>query len=236
MGAKPTTIGGGKSTGVAGDWASMLQNWLSGGFGSVPGGQQTAGSNLGRSNPQGQVSNLTEAFSALLNGGAGMANSMQQVADVRRKENVADIRSRYALGGTGYGTPAASGEARFLAEFDPTVAMNAGQLQMDGISRALQMILPLFQQQAQLGTPQAQTVMKPSGFSNALSTIGQVAGIAAPFIMGNPLAGGAAVAKAAGGGGNLMDPNLQRPSFSVPGGSPYDPYNLSGGYRAPRLF
>lgn len=199
MGAKPTTIGGGKSVGVANDFATQLQQWLSGGFGSVPGAQQTAGDNLGRSDPQGQVSNLSQAFAALLNGGGGMANSVQQVADIRRKENVNDIRSRYALGGTGYGTPAASGEARFLAEFDPAVAGQVGQIQMDGITKALSMLLPLYQQQAGLGTPQAQTVMKPSGFSQALSTIGQIGSIAAPFIPGAaPFAAGA---KALGGGG-----------------------------------
>lgn len=237
MGAKPTTIGGGKSTGVANDFASQLQQWLSQGFGSVPGAQQTAGDNLGRSNPGGQVSNLTQAFQALFSGGNGLANSVQQVADIRRKENVGDIRSRYALGGTGYGTPAASGEARFLAEFDPAVAGQVGSIQMDGITKALSLLMPLFQQQVDKGTPQAQTVMKPSGFTDAISTIGQVAGIAAPFVM--PGLGGAA--SFAGGGipkapamGNLQQQASAAPRFdvnSIMAPSPnlqWDPRYLSG--------
>lgn len=208
MGAKQKTVGGGKSVGVAGDFASQMMNWLSQGFGAVPGGQQTAGSNLGRSNPTGQVSNLTEAFQALLNGGQGMANSAQQIADIRRKSDVSDIRSRYALGGTGYGTPAASGEANFLAQYDPQVAVGIGGMQMDGISKALSLLMPMFQQQVDKGTPGAQTVMQPSGFGNVLSGLGGLVGAAAPFFGGGM--GG-------GGGGGTFSGSPQRGNSTAMG-------------------
>lgn len=206
MGAKPTTIGGGKSTGVASGFADMLNTWMHQGFGAVPGGQQTAGDNLGRANPQGQVSNLTQAFQALLNNGSGMANSAQSIYDIQRKRAVGDIRSRYALGGTGYGTPAAAGEAAYTSMADPQFALGAGQMQMDGISKVLQLLLPMFQQQVDKGTPQATTVMKPSFGGQLLSGLGSLAGAAAPFFGGGGMGG--MVASMAGGGGMSAAPAM----------------------------
>lgn len=197
MGAKPTTIGGGSATGVSDEWAKMLMTGLSQGFGTgaMPGaqgsGQTTAGDAMSRANPTGSTMNIAQAIGNLLNNGDSMANGAMSIANNRRQENVADLRSRYALGGTGYGTPAASAEARFLGEFDPQVATQIGQMRMDNITKALSLIIPGYMQSQQIGTPQAQTVMKPSGFTNFISGLGQVAGVAAQFFPGgNPLGAG----------------------------------------------
>lgn len=172
---------------------------LQGGFNF--GGQQTAGDNLGRANPIGDTMNIGNAIATLLSGGSNLTNNAMQIADIRRKENVADLRSRYALGGVGYGTPAASGEARFLAEYDPQVATQIGGMQLDSIAKALGFVMPLYSQAFGLGTPQAQTVMKKSGFMNALDTGIGIAKTAAPFF-----APGLGAAAAAGGAGASMAP------------------------------
>lgn len=206
MGAKPTTIGGGAATGVANDFAGMLHQALSGGFNTAGSGAAAAGA--AGANPVGDTMNIGDALGQLMSGGQGLANSALAIGNNRREENVADLRSRYSMGGTGYGTPAAVGEARFLGEFDPQLAGQVGGLQMDGITKALGFLFPGLMQSQQLGTPQAQTVMKKGFLGNALGAITGLAGAAAPFLApGIGSVAGPAIAKAGdaiGGGG--MEP------------------------------
>lgn len=214
MGAKPTTIGGGSARGVSDALSGLLMNGLQGGFNF--GSQQTAGQNLGRANPLGDTLSIGNALSTLLSGGSNLANSAMAIADRRRTQNVADLRARYALGGTGYGTPASSAEANFRAEYDPQVATQIGGMQLDYISRALSHILPLYSQAYGLGTPQAQTVMKKSGFMNALDTgIGIAKGVA-PFVMPG-LGAGMAAASSAAPAVNLGGQLGQASNYHFPG-------------------
>lgn len=183
MGAKESTVGGGSARGVSSNISDLLNQGLTGG-GYSDGRQQGAMDNWGRSDPMSNTMDIRGAIAQLLSGGAGMANGAQAIAANRREENVGDIRSRYALGGTGYGTPAAVGEARFLGEFDPQVAAQVGGMQLDSMSKGLGFLFPLLQQAYGLGTPQAQTVMKKGFLGNAIDAIGGLAGAAAPFFGG----------------------------------------------------
>lgn len=196
MGAKPTTIGGGSARGVSDNISNLLNAALNGG-----GGQQTAATNTMRANPVGQTMDIRQALSTLFQGGSNLVDSAQSIAANRRTEDVGDLRSRYALGGVGYGTPAAVGEAKFLGEFDPQVALGIGNMQLDSITKALGFLSPLLQQAYGLGTPQAQTVMKKGFLGNALDAISGVAGAAAPFLapgLGSAAAAGGAALDAGG--------------------------------------
>lgn len=217
MGASPQTIGGGSARGVSDQLSQFLMMGLQGGFNLPQFGQTTPGDALNRSNPVRSTMNFGDAIGTLLQGG-GFENDALSIAANRREENVGNIRSRYALGGTGYGTPAAVGEARFLGEFDPQVATQVGGMRLDSIGKALSFMLPLYQQAYGLGTPQAQTVMKPGFLSEALGTVTGLAGAAAPFFAPGLGGGQPNAAQQMASGGFGITPPATLPYANARGG------------------
>lgn len=169
MGMKYSTQGG-SGTGFGQDFASFLMGGLNGNFGGSGGSQNTG---------------IGGFLNNVLGGGAGtLGGAMQQMLQTQQTNDINSIRSRYGVGGgTGFGTPAAYGEATYRAQAAPQITSAIGNLQMN----ALNSILPMMSGMASRDIPQAQTVGQQNPWV-------QAAGVLAP------LAGGAINAGLFGGG------------------------------------
>jgi hypothetical protein len=163
MGVNTKEMGGGSAKPVANEFGKMLLQGLQGGFGAVP-GQAGASGGLG-------------GYLQMLLSGQGAQGAVTQ-AEIAKKKAIGDLRERYSLGGTGYGTPTATAEAQYRANVDPQIA----NIQSQNIAQALSMILPAYQQAFGLGTPQAQLVQTPSFGANLIGGVTSLAGAAAPFL------------------------------------------------------
>jgi hypothetical protein len=234
MGAKPETIGGGSARGVSDQFSGLLSQALNGGFNTQQYGQSTGMDNFGRANPMKSTMNIGDALGALISGGGTMANNYGALSAQAREKEMGDLQSQFSLGGTGFGTPSAVGQARFAAQFDPQTAMNQSQLQTEGITKALSFLFPSLQQAYGLGTPQAETVMKPSGFTNFMSGLNQVAGVASQFVpfAGGNKSGAGSNAGTSPQGGQLGQASIYNfPGFNSPQDNAGSPF---GGYGAGR--
>lgn len=172
MGVKTEQVGGGGATAVSNEFSNMLLQGLQGGFGAVPGWQNGPTDAYGRGGGNASVANVL----GMLFSGNG-ANGLITQAEQAKTRSIGDMRERFSIGGSGYGTPASSAEAQYRAQVDPQIASIYSQQVMQALSQ----ILPMYGQQAQLGTPQAQIVQTPSFGANLLSGITGLAGAAAPF-------------------------------------------------------
>jgi|SRR6478609_2603695 len=184
MPPKPKTVGGGNAKGLSNDFFDFLHRGLN--TGTFGAGQ--------RGNPVNDTKGIAGILNQLLAGGAGsFGGDLGAMIERQNSNNIADLRGRYgAGGGMGYGTPAAQAEAGYRAQHAADTGVAIGGLQL----QALQSLFPLYQQGAQLGTPQAQTVMEQNPWAAALSTISPVASAVLPFLAGSPF--GAAAGATAG--------------------------------------
>lgn len=182
------TVGGGPATGLANEFTQ----WLSQGLATGIFGGPSPGAAVSGANPVAGVQALTQRLTGgappkipgspttgpsgivndILSGGAGkIGGSLQQILAQQQGTDVANLRSRYSMGGTGTGSPAAFAESLYRSQAAPQAAMQIGQLQLSAL-------LPLLNMIAQLsgrGIPQASTVVGPSDFSQIT---GGLAGLA----------------------------------------------------------
>ena len=175
---------GGSGTGLGQNFANWLQQGLlGGGFGGNQGG-------------------ASGILNDILGGGAGnLGGALSSILKTQQTNDVNSIRSRYgASGGTGFGTPAAYGEATYRTQAAPQIASAVGNLQMN----ALNSILPLIARIAGKDIPQASTVGEQNPFVQGL-------GLALPLISG--LASGGLF-----GGGGMSPSNQGFGQGSIPGG------------------
>lgn len=187
MGAHEQTVGGGSAKGLGKDVIS----WLAGGLNN---GQFGGGAIDATRGITGIINQFTNADFTDPN-----STALMKLANFQRMQGVNDMRSRYSLGGTGYGTPAASGEALYGAQFDNQLIANLGQQKMNVALQLLNIMAGL----GSKGIPQAQTVMQPGFLDSALGTLTGVAGAIPGVMSAFPKAGVAALpsASVAAGGG-----------------------------------
>lgn len=196
MAPKPNTVGGGHAKGLSNDFFDFLQRGLN--TGTFGAGQ--------RGNPINDTKGIAGILNQLLAGGAGkFGGDLGAMIERQNSNNVSDIRARYgAGGGMGYGTPAAQAEAGYRAQHAADTGVAIGGLQL----QALQSLFPLYQQGAQLGTPQAQTVMEQNPWAAALGAIAPVASTVLPFLKGSPFGGAGATAGALPAASGVNYPNV----------------------------
>jgi hypothetical protein len=227
MGApKIKTAGGGGAKPTADAFNNfLLEQIQSGQLGGMMNGQNNP-SPLSFNTQQGIESN--PMFAAL--------GQMQQN---QRGQDLAGLNERFA-GPSGRGSVGAIAQGNYLAQANPANVLAMGQLSesLRGQNRAdlqaqgqydlsrmgldqnnLQMLMQAMGQANQLGTPQAQTYMQPSGFSQALGAVSSLAPYAlAPFTGGASLgipgmmgaaAGGMMANKMGGMGGGAIGGNGQ---------------------------
>lgn len=193
MGYNERTIGGGSATGLADSFTAALKGFIdTGSFGGGTAGQQT-----GAANPMGDAAGIFGLMNSIINNPQADASVQEMLTrDINRGRD--DIRARFgASGGMGFGTPAAVAEGMYQAESAPRIAMAMDEM----ATNRLGALLPIFNMAAQmaaLGTPQAQTVMQPSGWMQGLNIAMDLANTAANFIPG----GGAS--KVTDSGSNMM--------------------------------
>ena|SRR5437773_2903197 len=164
------TVGGGPATGLADSFVEFLKQGLTtGNFGNPS--QAAFGAN-----PIGSTQGIAGILNEILSPGAGkMGGSLQDIIANRQAGDIANLRSRYSMGGVGTGTPSAYAETNYRARAAPEAAIQIGQLQQSYLLPLLQMITGI----SGKGIPQAQTMISPSPFMqalNALSTAGKTVG------------------------------------------------------------
>lgn len=197
MGYKSKTVGG-TGTGIGTDFAQFLQNGLNGQFGS--GGN---GANEG----------IGGLLNSILGQGAGtLGTALSSILQTQQKNDVASLRSRYgAAGGTGFGTPAAYGEATYRAQAAPQITSAIGNLQLN----ALGSILPAIAGIAGKDIPQASTMVEQNPIVQGLS-------------LALPLFSGLASSGAFGGGG------ISSPGVGAGGGGGFIPSSINN-FSAPSV-
>ena len=175
MGPNYRTVGGGRATGLADDFISLLQSGLSGRF--AP----------GNANPYGSTAGIAGVLNDILAGGAGrFGGALSNLIHADTERQAADLRARFgAQGGASFGTPAAYAESLFRSEAAPRAATAIGQLQLSALAPLLQIISGL----GERGIPQATNVASPSPLTSFLSTGAQLASSLAPFFI-SPFGGG----------------------------------------------
>jgi hypothetical protein len=167
MGMDTKQVGGGNATHVSDEFSNFLLRGLTTGH---FGGQGTAGTAM-------QGTDMGSIMDNLLSGGA--AGPARSLMDKQMTSTIGDMRSRYSMGGTGYGTPGAVGEAQYRSQADPQYAMLGQDYQL----KALSMLFPMIQQMIGIGTPQAQMIQTPSMGMNIFNGMTGLAGAAAPFVV-----------------------------------------------------
>lgn len=217
MGAKTERVGGGAAAPLSDDFIGFLHQGLQGGFNYAPqqfGGQTTPGNAMSRANPFQSTVNFGDLIGQYLSGNDMASTASATAFRQQSGEDTKNIQQQFALGGTGFGTPASTGVANYLAKATPAFAAQQGAQQQ----QMLQNLLGLYSNFSQLGTPQAQTVQKPSDFSNIMSGVSGLAGAAAPFfgpgaVFGSSIFNNVAGAGGGGGAGGFINPNATRYGF-----------------------
>lgn len=233
-----TTIGGGKAklTGDAfnqyllgglnsGQFGMDAQAMMGQGFSPLTYGQQNFNTSVDMSNPQ---------FAA-----------MNTMLSRQTAQGVNDIRSRFgAAGGAPRGSAAAFAEGNYLAGANPANILAMGELanSIRGQDRAdlalgsqdmlgrlgmasgersnmMNMLFQSLNNAMSIGTPQAQSVQKPSGFGQALGAISTLAPFAlAPFTGGASLGLGGIFGAGAGASAGTLSKLAQAGMNAAPGG------------------
>lgn len=139
--------GGGAAGPVAEDFASFLQNILSG----QPG-----------RDPVGQTTGIAQSLFELIQGPdvRGQQSAIQQTIQQSSERQVADLRERFTAGGGSRGTPSAVAEGIFKSEVTPRIATAVGDLELRANQQRIQALLPFLQLLsgfAGRGVPQART-------------------------------------------------------------------------------
>lgn len=179
MGAKTKEVGGGPAVGLGQDIINFLQQGLS--TGTFGGGASAAAFN--GANPMTSTQGIAGFLNDILSGGAGnVGGSMQSMIQKDADRNAQAMRARYSMGGTGFGTPAAYGEAMLRSETGPKMATAVGGLQLQTVLPLLQMIM----QMGSKGITQRQTVAEPNPWMQGLGMLMQGAGAALPMFAGMP--------------------------------------------------
>lgn len=192
MGTNYKEVGGGPATGLADSLVQLLQSGLSGNFSTGGGGTRSGGPDgfggqpsatdrFAQADPMGRTQGVMGWLNDILAGGAGkLGGSINDLFQKQTTRDVGDIRARYgASGGMSLGTPGATAEALYRSDAAPKGALAIGNLQSSILMPLLQMAMGL----AGKGISQRSTVASPSVGSQILSTVGQVAGAAAPFLV-----------------------------------------------------
>jgi hypothetical protein len=162
MGGNTSVVGGTPNAGLPADFSNFLRSLIGG---------NTAGGD--------QMSSIGNAIRSMLSMDINdPANANLNTALNQQKEkDIGDINARFNLSGLSYSTPAAVGNADYLASSAPNImnAMGARQMQ------ALSLLFPALGNLTQLGTPQAQVVSKPSTFQDIMGGLTGLTGAALPF-------------------------------------------------------
>lgn len=164
MGGGQKTIGG---SGGARKLGKNYIDWLGGGLDDV--GLVGAGGQRGLAGLINQY--LTPDFND------PQSTALMTLANQRKQSNIDDLRSRYNLAGTGYGTPASSAEANFRAEFDPQLITQLGNQKL----QVAMNLLGLINGVAGRGISQAQTVQTPGFGSELLAGVSGLSDIIPTF-------------------------------------------------------
>lgn len=208
MGPQAKTVGGGPATGLADDFVNFLRGGLTTGTFGNP-GQQAMGAN-----PIGSTTGIAGILNTILSQGAGkMGGALQDIINQRQAGDIANLRARYGMGGTGTGTPGAYAESLYRSQAAPQAAVQIGQLQ----SQYLQPLMQAMYGLSERGIPQATTVLSQSPFMQLMSGLGG-AGMGAGSIMRALGVGGG------GGGGGI--PSADQLGITMPdlsGVPPFDP-------------
>ena len=184
MAPRPRTVGGGNATGLGNDFWDFLRNGLNTGtFGT---------SQMNSADPMGNTKGIAGILNDILSSGAGkVGGSLQDMIARQNANNVANLRARFGSGGgTSLGTPGGYAEGTYLAQHAEDAPVAISQLQ----NSVLQPLLALMGKGAEIGTPQAQTVMQQSDLGAAFSGLAGIAKAAAPFLMPNPFGAASAIA------------------------------------------
>jgi hypothetical protein len=253
MGApKIKTAGGGGAKPTADAFNNFLLEQIQSG--------QLGGMMSGQNNPSPLSFNTQQGIES-----NPMFAALGQMQQNQRGQDLAGLNERFA-GPAGRGSVGAIAQGNYLAQANPANVLAMGQLSesLRGQNRAdltaqgqydisrmgldqnnLQMLMQALNTSNQLGTPQAQTFMQPSGFSQALGAVSSLAPYAlAPFTGGASLGipgmmgmmGGAGNPMAAGkmqGGGALggqvggFNPQMGMNPMMIPG-MPMAPISMWG--------
>ena len=174
MGTQTNTIGG-SGTGLGHNLMDVLNRGLMTGVFGGPGG-------AGAQN--GVMGFLNNIFSQ---GAGNIGGAMSKQLETQQSNDVNAIRSRFGTqGGMAYGTPAAYGESTYRAQAAPNITSAIGNLQLGTMGPILQMMMGL----GSKDIPQAETMVQPSNFSQAMGMLAPVAGAAVKGFTGLGSQGG----------------------------------------------
>jgi hypothetical protein len=168
MGNSTQTVGGGAAKKPAADFANMLDQILQGG-------------------------NVTAALGRLL--GGDTSAGINAIRDMQNQSKTEDLGTLTAAGGLNTSSRSGTTQAAkslYLARRAPQDVMQIEDFMDKRQLAALGLLLPAFGQALGLGTPQAQTIQKPSFGKGLLDTATglatSVASIAPVFSKGGPAA------------------------------------------------
>jgi len=191
MGYKERTVGGGPAKGLANDFVSFLQNFItSGKFGGAETrggiGGSSATSQFNAENPMADSAGIFGLLNSIISNPQADKSVQDLISkDVERGRN--DLRARFgASGGMAYGSPAAFAESLYQAEQTPRTALALDQMAQSRIG-ALMPFFQMLMNTSSLGIPQAQTTMEPSKWMQGFNMLLDTANTVANFI---PFAGG----------------------------------------------
>ena len=212
LGPKVKTTGGGAAKPFASDFIDWLgtNTTSSGGFNTAI-GRLLSGQGLSDNGNQAYDTAYNKAMGGIgqvgLDPNSQFAQGINTMLQQRQTQAQNDLRARFgAQGGMAFGTPAATAEARYLAESTPQIAATLGQydLQKRGVdlqtllglmgaqsqrsqfnnaqgSQLIQQLLGLGGNAMQIGTPQAQTMVQPGLLQQIGGIASGVASVANPF-------------------------------------------------------
>ncbi len=169
--------GGGAATGVAGDFASFLQDFLG------QGGQPL------RRDPTQQTTGIMQALNELIAGPdvRGEQSAIQQTIQQDTERQTANLRERFTAGGGSRGTPSAVAEALFRSNVTPKIATAVGNLDLRANQQRIQALFPFLQLLggfAGRGVPQAttDTIVKPGPLDLITGGLGGIGSILGPIL------------------------------------------------------
>jgi len=167
MGVKTEVQGGGKAKGVGKDFLAMIGEMIN----------SSAGAGAG------DVGGVRGALSALLAGpNQGGLDSIRSIQEKQKAEDLASLRAQFGTNTSSRGTPAAAAMSTYLSNRSPQDTLTETDYMDKNRITALQLLLPLFSQAVNIGTPQAQLVQKPTLGQNLLGAATGISTAASQFI------------------------------------------------------
>jgi len=163
MGAKASTVGGGPATGLSKEWVDFLSSGLTTGHFGNP-GQAFAGAD-----PMGSTTGFAGVLNDVLSSGGGkFGGALGELIANRQKSDIGDLRARFGITGSAFGTPGAYAESSYRAKVAPEIATQVGQLQLSALEPLLQMIMGT----SMRGIPQAETVVSQNPWLSGITALG----------------------------------------------------------------